>query len=151
MPAGLCTLADFKLPFQMGGFDTQDLGLPGLDAREVGPAWVSSPDNDMVWELDAIGHRVVRKIPVGRRPTGVDLDESNNAVWVVNSGDGTVSRIDATTGEVVATIEVGGSPQSIAVGEGGVWVTVYPTTTAPASNEASAPDTLGGSLTGNLG
>jgi YVTN family beta-propeller protein len=119
-------LAEFDLPFQGGGLDSQDLGLPGIDEREVGPAWVSNPNDDTVWQLDPIGRRIVRKIRVGRHPTGIDLSERDNAVWVANSWDGTVSRIDATTGEVVATIPVGGSPQSVHVGEGGVWVSVYP-------------------------
>ena len=46
------------------------------------------------------------------------------AVWVANSGDGTVSRIDPSTNSVVATIRVGNSPLGIAVGAGYVWVTV---------------------------
>ena len=46
------------------------------------------------------------------------------AVWVGDSGDGTVSRIDPRTNKVVATIAVGQSVSAIAVGAGGVWVTV---------------------------
>jgi YVTN family beta-propeller protein len=119
-------VAEFDLPFFLGGFDTQDLGLPGIDEREVGPLWVSNPAMDQVWELDPFTNEVVAKIKVGRQPTGIELSESDNAVWVANSGDGTVSRIDPASGKVVATIEVGGSPQSIAVGERGVWVNVFP-------------------------
>ena len=46
---------------------------------------------------------------------------------MTNYLDGTVSRIDAATNEVVATIEVGRHPDHVAVGEGGVWVTVHST------------------------
>jgi YVTN family beta-propeller protein len=46
------------------------------------------------------------------------------AVWVANSRDGTVSRIDPATSRVVATIHLGNSPRRIAVGAGKVWVTV---------------------------
>jgi YVTN family beta-propeller protein len=46
-------------------------------------------------------------------------------VWVLNQGDGTVSRVDATANRVVATIPVGvpGPGGDIAAGEGSVWVT----------------------------
>jgi YVTN family beta-propeller protein len=43
---------------------------------------------------------------------------------VANSADGTVSRIDPTTGDVTETIEVGNRPEQIAVSSGTVWVTV---------------------------
>lgn len=47
-----------------------------------------------------------------------------NAVWVVNAKDETVSKIDPKTSSVVATILVGGSPRDVAVGSGRVWVAV---------------------------
>jgi YVTN family beta-propeller protein len=43
-------------------------------------------------------------------------------VWVANSLDDTVARIDAASGEVVATIPVGGTPAAVTVGDGAVWV-----------------------------
>ena len=45
-----------------------------------------------------------------------------NAVWVANSLDATLSRIDPTTGSVVATIAVGSGPTAIAATAGSVWV-----------------------------
>ena len=49
------------------------------------------------------------------------------AVWTLNQGDGSVSRIDPKTNKVVATIEVGvpGGGGEIAVGEGSLWVTAF--------------------------
>ncbi len=44
-----------------------------------------------------------------------------DAVWVANL-DGTVSRIDPGNRQVTNTIEVGGEPCGVAVGEGAVWV-----------------------------
>jgi peptide/nickel transport system substrate-binding protein len=52
-------------------------------------------------------------------------------VWVANSCDGTVSRIDPTRNKVVETITVGGSPRAIAVGDGRVWVSVQNPLAAP--------------------
>ena len=59
-------------------------------------------------------------ISVGQEPVGIA--STGDAVWVANSGDGTVSRIDPETNEVVATIEVGGAPEEVAAHEFSVWV-----------------------------
>jgi YVTN family beta-propeller protein len=64
--------------------------------------------------------RVAATIPVGDSPSAVAASE--DAVWVANTGEGTVSRIDPATNEVVATIEVGGSPDEVAIGGDDVWV-----------------------------
>jgi YVTN family beta-propeller protein len=61
-------------------------------------------------------------IPVGHGPMGIAVGAG--AVWVANSDDGTISRIDPTTRTVVATIVVGGRPVGIAVSDGRVWVSV---------------------------
>jgi YVTN family beta-propeller protein len=45
------------------------------------------------------------------------------AVWVANSDDGTVSRIDPGSNEVTATIAVGREPLRIITAYGAVWVT----------------------------
>lgn len=54
-------------------------------------------------------------IAVGEEPTSIAATRAG--VWVANSGDGTVTRIDPVTAEVVATIEVGGSPEELAIDE----------------------------------
>ncbi len=46
------------------------------------------------------------------------------AVWVANSADGTVSRIDPATNTVTATITLGGEPVAVAVSGTTVWVAV---------------------------
>ena len=55
-------------------------------------------------------------------PLGVAY--GNGSIWVANSGDGTVSRIDPATGRIAATISVGGSPNGIVAADGEIWVTV---------------------------
>jgi len=49
------------------------------------------------------------------------------AVWTLNQGDGSISRIDPKTNKVVATIDAGipGDGGEIAAGEGSVWATVF--------------------------
>ena len=46
-------------------------------------------------------------------------------VWVANTLDGTVSRIDPATRRVIATIRVGGLPRGVAVSDETVWVTAH--------------------------
>ena len=46
----------------------------------------------------------------------------DGSVWVVDSDDNAVVRIDPTTAAVTATIRVGDSPNGLAVGDGSVWV-----------------------------
>ena len=65
----------------------------------------------------------MRPVPVGRLPGGVAVFAGS--VWVPNALDGTVSRIDAETGEIEATVDVGGFPREVAAGGGAVWVSGY--------------------------
>ena len=66
---------------------------------------------------------------VGTDP--IDLAVGAGAVWVANSGDGTVTRIDERSGLSSTTAVIEPPPSAgaaeengIAVGEGGVWVTI---------------------------
>jgi streptogramin lyase len=63
---------------------------------------------------------VTESIPVGDAPSGIDIGEAG--VWVANSGDGTVMRINQTFNEVAETVDVGGEPDDVAVGEDALWV-----------------------------
>jgi YVTN family beta-propeller protein len=47
---------------------------------------------------------------------------SDNAGWVANIDDGTVSRIDPSTNAVTDTVKVGTNPTGVAVFGGAVWV-----------------------------
>ena len=66
----------------------------------------------------------VTSITVGAYPTGVAVSPDGSSVWVVNSGDRTVSRID-TSNNAVTSIPVGAGPFAVAVSPDGssVWVT----------------------------
>ena len=54
----------------------------------------------------------------GPGPSAADAD----SVWIANTLDDTVSRIDAESGQV-ATIDIGGEPAGVAVGAEFAWVT----------------------------
>jgi YVTN family beta-propeller protein len=99
---------------------------PSAVAVGRGSVWVTSLEDDEVTRIDVPrGGRAVTttKIPVGDGPVDVAVGQ-DGVVWIVNSRDGTVSRLDPSTNEVVATINVGNEPQRVAVGQGMVWVTV---------------------------
>ncbi|MGH2693338.1 MAG: hypothetical protein ACRDJJ_00850 [Actinomycetota bacterium] len=63
---------------------------------------------------------VTQSIPVGDAPSGIDIGGAG--VWVANSGDGSVMRIDQTSNEIAETVDVGGAPDDVAVGDDAVWV-----------------------------
>src|SRR5207244_1422332 len=70
--------------------------------------------------IDPLKRIVVQTIGVGSSPSGITT--GNGAVWVANSLDGTVSRIDPGTNTVVPTIDVGNGPVGIAYAGGSIWV-----------------------------
>ena len=61
----------------------------------------------------------IREVGVGRRPTSIAFGE--DAVWVANLEDDTVTRIDPDTHSTF-TIPVDDAPVAVAVGAGSVWV-----------------------------
>jgi serine/threonine-protein kinase len=66
------------------------------------------------------GDLATSTVGVGRAPSQIAAD--GNSVWVVNSGDDTVTRINGA-GEAGRPVAAGRSPEAVAVGEDGVWVT----------------------------
>ena len=64
--------------------------------------------------------RIVASIAVGREPLAVAVGAGS--IWVANTIDRTVSRIDPSSNRVTATIDVRRSPTAIAVAQGSVWV-----------------------------
>jgi YVTN family beta-propeller protein len=54
-------------------------------------------------------------VPVGRHPKAIAFDPIRSLVYVANTGDGTVSVIDAATSGIVATLPAGKNPFALAV------------------------------------
>ncbi len=61
---------------------------------------------------------LIHNLPSG--PKRMAEFESN--LWVANQNDGTVTKINALSGQVVATIHVGGNPAAINAFQGSLWV-----------------------------
>ena len=71
--------------------------------------------------IDPRNNRIIRTIRVGRGPAFLKVGDG--AAWVPNSGDGTLSRIDARTNRPNGRpVRVGRHPDRAAVGEGSIWV-----------------------------
>jgi YVTN family beta-propeller protein len=93
----------------------------------VGRAWMDGtttlPEVPLVADslagMDENG-RVVNVTEVGALPDGVV--EADGSLWVANTTDGDVTRIDPETFAAVDTVEVGASPAGIAAGFGSIWV-----------------------------
>jgi virginiamycin B lyase len=68
-----------------------------------------------------VSQRPVATIKVGAGPEAVAT--GSRAVWVLNTGSETLSRIDPASNRVVATIKVGYAPIGVTVDTDAVWVT----------------------------
>ena len=73
--------------------------------------------------IDPASNRVLAGVSVGARPTRIATGEG--AVWVVNSNDQTISRIDPQT-HATRTFSTASGVVDLAVGAGAVWVTGGP-------------------------
>jgi YVTN family beta-propeller protein len=72
--------------------------------------------------IDPGNGKVVEQVPLNHTPSGIAAGAGS--LWVTNSGDGTVSRLDADSRQVQATINVDGQPTGVAVAGGFVWVSL---------------------------
>jgi YVTN family beta-propeller protein len=82
-------------------------------------AGLSSVSPNSVAAIDAGSSRLVADVPVSRGPTSLAVGKGS--VWVTNSQDRSISRIDPRTGSA-QRIDVEGDPSGIAVGADAVWV-----------------------------
>ena len=101
-------------------------------------------------DVTPAGRVVGPPIKVGDSPSGIAVGAG--AVWVANTGDETVTRIDPGRGEPVGRpIRVGEDPSAIAAGHGAVWVANLGDGTVmridPKSNKAGPPIHVGGGPT----
>ena len=92
---------------------------PGRDRdRRRGVYGLTDSEGGNVIRVDPTG--LLTPIAVGNGPSGIAVGEGG--VWVADSLDDAVVRIDPATRSVTTTIAVGDSPAGVAVGAGSVWV-----------------------------
>ncbi|MGE0392162.1 MAG: hypothetical protein AB7I25_02810 [Vicinamibacterales bacterium] len=106
-----------------------EIGVPkGSSVTVVGEdkaVWVVSTEESVVVRVDPHTNLITDRIPVGPNPRFTTV--GGGAIWTLNQGDGTVSRVDVKTRKLVTNIQVGvpGGGGEIAFGAGRVWVTVF--------------------------
>jgi hypothetical protein len=109
-----------------------------IDVREVldvavgsGAVWATTYDRDIGWavvRIDPDSRLVVRTIPLNCDPVCIptQLAATEEAVWVTASTGyperGLLIRIDPTTSQIVARVQLAGDPRDLVAKQGGVWV-----------------------------
>lgn len=101
------------------------LGFEGFGLAVDGTTiWMTDWENGVIRSVDTATGEVGPDIAVQREPVGIAA--GGGEVWVANSHgfDHTVMKIDAATGEILATIETdaGTSPTGLALTDDHVWV-----------------------------
>jgi YVTN family beta-propeller protein len=115
----------------------------GPNAIAIGASrvWVANRLDDTVKSIDPATNSIDKVVSVAGAPSGIAL--SGTILWVASSETGTLTRIDTTTGRVIGqAVPIGGSPQSLVVADGKVWVTVQ-------RRELPASVTAGGTVVVN--
>lgn len=108
--------------------DAVDLSRPGVPVDLPAEGFAAALDGETVWVtgLDAGLFAVDRdraavrlEVDLPGAPRGVAIAAGD--VWVSLRDRGEVARVDASTGEVIDRIEVGGQPWPVTAGAGAVW------------------------------
>jgi hypothetical protein len=86
--------------------------------------------------IDPNTNRIVAQIPVGSAPTRVAL--TDDSLWVVNTGDDTLSRIDTRRRVETRVVPLPGTPSAVAADGSSVWVVYLRSLDAGTSGVGSA-------------
>jgi class 3 adenylate cyclase/streptogramin lyase len=106
-----------------------------------------SPRSNTVVRIDATAGTVLGAVPVGLTP--MPLAAGSGGVWVANSDDATLQRIDpgANTASPARALPAANTPTGLAVGGGFVWITAGYSDTMykvdPAQAHLDTPITVG--------
>lgn len=113
-----------SLPLQPGSVPVAGAvpGEPSEVALDAERAWAPGhgPGGRLV-RLDLRTLRTLREVELPESPFAADL--AGDVLWVAGL-DARVFRLDADTGQVLATTAVGPAPRGLAVADGGVWVSL---------------------------
>jgi YVTN family beta-propeller protein len=109
---------DLENPGEVDPIDLEQSGPYGVTFGQ-GDVWVTNRDSDSVSRIDGDTAVVKDTTLVGDNPKGIAV--TDEAVWVANAGDGTVSRVAFAT-EDEEKIKVGGEPRGVVAFSGSIWV-----------------------------
>jgi len=130
--------------------ETEPVALPGQPsgvAFTPDGVWVSvSPAG--IARVDPESLMVTLRQGVGNGPTAVL--PAFGSIWVANQLDGTVSRLEPSTGQELATIPMGEGPNALGAAAGSVWVAnefdSSVTAIDPATNDVAPAIPVGASV-----
>jgi YVTN family beta-propeller protein len=111
-----------------GMFSIPDRGIAPVLTR--GFLWMivgnpgEAPRATKIWQVDPNTGSTTATAP---QPFAVDLTAGAHALWVACS-NGTVQRIDPTTGQATRTVRIGQQPSAVGFGAGLLWVAVQSAT-----------------------
>jgi streptogramin lyase len=95
-------------------------GVPtAIAVSEDGKVWVASYDEGLLTVMDPTSLQPTT-YPIGQGPA--DIATAPDAVWIVETIDGTVSSIDPSSGTIRSRVGVGDAPMGIELGGGYIWV-----------------------------
>jgi DNA-binding beta-propeller fold protein YncE len=86
--------------------------------------WVTDPAEgplSRIWRVDPATNRLLRP-PLRGGEEPLALEALDGAVWSANHDDGTLRRMDATSGALEGTVELGVEPHGMAVTHEAIWV-----------------------------
>jgi YVTN family beta-propeller protein len=89
-----------------------------------GALWVTSAEDGTVSRINGRSGTRTALIGLGRQSGPAGVAVSGGGVWVANERAGTVARIDPARNAVAETLKTGNHPQSLAVVDGALWVSV---------------------------
>jgi hypothetical protein len=92
-----------------------------------GRIWVSRADGEELTVVDAKTAKVLEQVPIGPHPRF--LTAGGGAVWTLNQGDGSLSRVDVAGRRPAVTLplQIPGPGGDIAYADGRVWTTMIKT------------------------
>ena len=109
----------------------------GTGSSSGSPSVVASPNSVAV--IDPANDHVVAVIPVGTTPT--TIVSGGGAVWTLNTGEQTISRIDASTRARTRTISAGAVASDIAYADRAIWVADASANTVSVLDESGGVET----------
>src|SRR5580692_270000 len=97
---------------------------PGVHGTAIAPSskhgFTSNGKEDKVSMFNTADLSFVKKLEVGKGPDGIFYDAKSDRVFTNNHGSHDITAIDATKGEVVGTVIVGGDGEGIGAGKDGL-------------------------------
>jgi len=97
---------------------------PGVHGTAIAPAskhgFTSNGKENKVSMFNTGDLSLIKKIKVGKGPDGIFYEAKTDRVFTNNHGAHNITAIDASKGEVVGTVDVGGDGEGIGIGKDGL-------------------------------